>query len=163
LILVGCFKNGNVDGEVFMRALVAVFERYSQQIVDAVTNPVDGLPASLQWIPTIAEVKAACDARAERYRKAVEIENRRAAQIAERNAPVSESARERALAYARETVEKLTGTSKPELSAIQVALRSTEGARNIDPVAAEMLRASVAAPLTVSAELAAKVSSGVPQ
>lgn len=49
------------DPEVAMRAFVAVFMRYPENVVVAVTEPATGMPAKLKWPPSIAEVVAACD------------------------------------------------------------------------------------------------------
>lgn len=62
-LLLGCYRQGDfADPDIAMRAFVAVFMRYPEKVVTAVTEPGTGIPARLKWPPSIAEVVAACDA-----------------------------------------------------------------------------------------------------
>jgi hypothetical protein len=61
-------------------ALAAVLSCYPQPVVYRVTDPRSGLPGRSQWLPTVAEVKAACEAEMTPLREA---EQRRA--VTERN------------------------------------------------------------------------------
>lgn len=62
-MLFGCFRKGDAaDPDVFVSAAASVLARYPEEVVRRVTDPVDGLPSKCQWLPTIAEVKSACEA-----------------------------------------------------------------------------------------------------
>lgn len=50
-----------MDSEVYATALVAVLSAYSEAIVARVTDPRTGLPGRSQWLPTIFEVRQACE------------------------------------------------------------------------------------------------------
>lgn len=60
--MLGCFRTGDAnDPEVYVTAVIAVLCRYELSIVEAVTSPTDGLPARLNWLPTVAEIRKACE------------------------------------------------------------------------------------------------------
>ena len=62
-LLVGCYRKNEVaDPDAYISAICAVLANYPETVVRKVTHPLDGLPGRLQWLPTIAEIKAACDA-----------------------------------------------------------------------------------------------------
>lgn len=44
-----------------MAAITAVLARYPEQVVTEVTHPATGLPAKKSWLPTVKEVRDACD------------------------------------------------------------------------------------------------------
>jgi hypothetical protein len=84
--LLGCYRTGDAnDPEVYVAAVFAVLSDYPLDIVTAVTDPRTGIASKLKWLPTIAEVKAACEAIAEPRRRHAEWQARSAAQIAERD------------------------------------------------------------------------------
>lgn len=63
-ILLGCYRKGEAsDPEVYTTAVISVLASFPEDIVVAVTDPVRGLPSESQFLPTIAEVRAACDRR----------------------------------------------------------------------------------------------------
>jgi hypothetical protein len=65
-LLIGCYRRDDVaDPQVFGRAIVAVLMRYPEEVVVSVTEPATGLPSRLKWLPSIAEIVDACDARME--------------------------------------------------------------------------------------------------
>jgi hypothetical protein len=76
-MLTGCYRKGEVsDPEVFSRGVVAVFREYPEWAVQAVANPAGGLPSRLQWLPTIAEVKGACEAEVGHLKRSEERQDR---------------------------------------------------------------------------------------
>jgi hypothetical protein len=76
-ILLGCFRRGEAnDPEVYATAVAAVLATYPEAVVKRVTDPVTGLPGRLQWLPTIAEVRGACEAEMRPIREARERERR---------------------------------------------------------------------------------------
>lgn len=57
-------------------AIAATLAEYSPEVIEYITDPRTGLPAKLKWLPTVAEVREACEdhskylkARAELLRK----------------------------------------------------------------------------------------------
>lgn len=75
-LLLGCYRAGDAsDPEVYVSAVVAVLSDYAPGIVQAVVDPRSGLPSTLKWLPSIAEIKQACDDLALREeRKAEQLE-----------------------------------------------------------------------------------------
>jgi hypothetical protein len=83
--LLGCYRTGEAnDPEIYLAAVVAVLSDYPIDIVAAVTDPRTGIPAKLKWLPTIAEIKTACEDIAGPRRRMAEWETRSRAQLDER-------------------------------------------------------------------------------
>jgi hypothetical protein len=101
-MLLGCYRTGEAsDPQVYVAAVVAVLSDYPLDIVAAVTDPRTGIPAKLKWLPTIAEIKTACEDIAGPRRRMAEWETRSRAQLAERarlEAPDSTTERDRIVA-----------------------------------------------------------------
>ena len=58
-MLLGCFRKSDAaDPEIYTRALIALLMEYPESVVTEVTGR---LPTVCKWLPTIAEVKEACD------------------------------------------------------------------------------------------------------
>jgi hypothetical protein len=56
------FRRGElIDPVIFGRNMAKVFMCYPRQIVLIVCDPTTGVPAVQDWLPSIAQVKAACD------------------------------------------------------------------------------------------------------
>lgn len=68
-----------------MAAITAVLARYPEEIVTTVTHPATGLPAQKSWLPTVKEVREACEAIAVPLREEQWREERIAKQLAERD------------------------------------------------------------------------------
>lgn len=61
-LLVGCYRIGEAaDSEVYATALVAMLSNYPEAVVMRVTDPRTGLAGRSQWLPTIFEVRLACE------------------------------------------------------------------------------------------------------
>ncbi len=59
--MLGCYPSGKpADPQVYVAAITAVLARYPNEIVRQVTDPVNGLPASCKFLPSIAELTEAC-------------------------------------------------------------------------------------------------------
>ena len=62
-ILLGCYRKGDAEEpEIYAAAVASVLTCYPQDVAQRVTDPRSGLPGRSQWLPTVAEVKAACEA-----------------------------------------------------------------------------------------------------
>lgn len=81
--LLGCYPAGKpADPQVYVAAVTAVLAQYPNEVVRQVTDPINGLPASCKFLPSIAELTEACSKlmapyRAE-YREAMEAAKRAA-------------------------------------------------------------------------------------
>jgi hypothetical protein len=62
-ILLGCYRRGEAeDGEIYTKAVTAVLAQFPESVVRAVCDPRTGLPVRSQFLPTLFEIRAACDA-----------------------------------------------------------------------------------------------------
>lgn len=85
-ILLGCYRMGDAsDPEIYTAAVIAVLSNYPVDTISYVCNPVTGLPGSLKWLPTVAEIKEACETHHGRFLRLLEIERREREQLAERD------------------------------------------------------------------------------
>lgn len=84
-LLLGCYRMGDAnDPEVYTAAIIAIFSDYSEEVMRDVADPRRGLPSKIQWLPTVKEVREACEKRANQ-RDWVDVwEARSRAQIEER-------------------------------------------------------------------------------
>jgi len=61
-LLLGSYRKGDAeDPDVYTSAVAAVLAQYPEAIVRRVTDPRGGLPGTSQWLPTVHEVRAACE------------------------------------------------------------------------------------------------------
>lgn len=59
--LLGCYRQGEAnDHEAFILAVIAVLVTYPETVALEVTHPARGLPSRLKWLPSVAEIRAAC-------------------------------------------------------------------------------------------------------
>lgn len=85
--MLGCYRAGDAhDPKVYVTAVIAVLSDYTQDIVDRVTDPRDGIPSKIKWLPTIAEIKGACEQIAGPRRRNAEWNEQSQRQLAERKA-----------------------------------------------------------------------------
>jgi hypothetical protein len=54
-------RNEANDPESFIAGATAMLARYPEAVVEAVCNPARGLPANNKFLPSIAEIRAACE------------------------------------------------------------------------------------------------------
>lgn len=61
-LLLGCFRTGDAtDPEVYAGAVIIVLADYPDDVIERVVDPRHGLPSRMNWLPTIAEIKSACE------------------------------------------------------------------------------------------------------
>lgn len=61
-LLLGCYRTGDAnDPETYVAAIAAVLARYPEEIITAVTHPVSGIAVEVKWLPSVLEVKEACE------------------------------------------------------------------------------------------------------
>ncbi len=58
----GCYRKGDAnDPDVYVAALTLVLSGYPEHVIRAMTNPDSGLPSKHTFMPSVAEVKKACE------------------------------------------------------------------------------------------------------
>src|ERR1043166_4929526 len=61
-LLLGCYRTGDAnDPETYVAAITAILARYPEEVITTVTHPATGLPSKKSWLPTVKEVRDACD------------------------------------------------------------------------------------------------------
>lgn len=72
-LLCGCYRRDDAaDPAIYASALVAVMEEYPIEVVEVVTDPRNGLASYLKFLPSVAEVKEACEKTRAHQRRAME-------------------------------------------------------------------------------------------
>lgn len=85
-ILFGCYRTGEAsDPVIYTRAVEAILSAYPIEIIHQVVDPVRGLASKVRWLPSPAEVKAACDELYGPILRAREWDNQAKRQIRERD------------------------------------------------------------------------------
>ncbi len=65
-MLFGCYRKTDAnDPEVLAAAIAATLAEFPMDVVEYVTDPRTGLPATSKWIPSVFEVREACEKRVE--------------------------------------------------------------------------------------------------
>ena len=110
----GCYRQGDcADPEVFATGAVAVLSHYPVDIVRKITDPHSGLPGRLKWLPTIYEIREACEIENGAARRRDEQDARIKEQFAERDRLAAmdpaERRREFAAKWRAENLAKLGG------------------------------------------------------
>lgn len=83
--LFGCYRKGDAhDPETYVAAVAAVLSEYPDDTIWTVTDPRAGLPSKVGWLPTVKEVKDACEAHYGPTRRTQEREAAERRQLAER-------------------------------------------------------------------------------
>lgn len=60
--MLDCWRTGGANSpETFITAVAATLAKYPDEVVYAVTNPTEGLPVQLTWMPSVKEVRDACE------------------------------------------------------------------------------------------------------
>lgn len=60
--MLDCWRTGGANSpETFITAVAAILARYPDEVVYSVTNPTEGLPIQLTWMPSVKEVHDACE------------------------------------------------------------------------------------------------------
>lgn len=60
----GCYRKQDAnDPDIYVAAVASILNEYPPAVIDYVTDPRTGLPNRLKWLPTVAEVREACEMR----------------------------------------------------------------------------------------------------
>ena len=58
----GCYRKTDAnDPEVLAAAIAATLAEFTRDVVEYVTDPRTGLPATSKWVPNVFEVREACE------------------------------------------------------------------------------------------------------
>jgi hypothetical protein len=61
-LLMGCYrKDEAADPEIYIASAARVFMAYPLSVARTACDPVLGIPGKVQWLPSVAEIKAFCD------------------------------------------------------------------------------------------------------
>lgn len=83
--LFGCYRKGEAhDPDTYVAAIAAVLAEYPEETIWTVTDPRAGLPSKVGWLPTVKEVRDACDDHYGPTRRALELEAAERRQLEER-------------------------------------------------------------------------------
>lgn len=83
--MLGCYRRGDAeDPETYATAVAAVLAEYSPAIVQRVTDPRTGLAGRSKFLPTVSEVREACEAEAAVVERAAKRERAVQEQLARR-------------------------------------------------------------------------------
>jgi hypothetical protein len=120
-------KDDAWDPELFLTGIAAVLALYPREVIDRVVHPAFGLPSTLRFPPTPAEVKEACEKAVRPIRDREEAEKRER----DRKAVLEEEAKLAADRKRRKTYEEI----KAEFAQVGIHLggRAPE-ARSTEPV-----------------------------
>lgn len=89
----GCFRKGEAnDPETYTAAVSAVLSLYSPEIVHRITDPRTGLAGRSKFLPTVSEVREACEEEAQREARLIQHQSQIARQLAERKRDEEERA-----------------------------------------------------------------------
>jgi hypothetical protein len=60
--LLGCYRTGDAnDPETYVAAVTATLARYPREVITSVTHPVSGIVSEVKWLPSVMEVREACE------------------------------------------------------------------------------------------------------
>lgn len=81
----GCYRKGDAhDPDTYVAAVAAVLAEYPDETIWTVTDPRVGLPSKVGWLPTVKEVRDACEDHYGPTRRAQEREAAERRQLEER-------------------------------------------------------------------------------
>lgn len=83
LMLLGCYRKGDAeDPDTYATAVAAVLSQYPADVVQRVTDPRTGIAGRSKFLPTVSEVREACEAASAAADRAAKRARDLAAQVA---------------------------------------------------------------------------------
>ena len=62
-LILGCYRTDSVsDPQVYVTAVAAVISRYPSDIGARLSDPKDGIAGRIKWLPSVSEIREACEA-----------------------------------------------------------------------------------------------------
>jgi hypothetical protein len=144
-ILLGCYRKGDAEEpEIYAAALASVLASYPQEVSYRVTDPRTGIAGRSKWLPTVAEVREACEAEMAPYRAEEARKARREATEAVLASP---------------PLRRIAKSSFEELSAaLEERYKQNGKPKPFSTTLFEVVDAFAGKPLVVSDRLAAKIA-----
>jgi hypothetical protein len=69
-LMFACYRKADAsDPEIYAAAVAAVLNDYPPEVIDYITDPRTGLPSKSQWLPSVFEVRRACEEHQDYLRK----------------------------------------------------------------------------------------------
>lgn len=127
-IMFGCYRRGEAnDPDVYTASVAAVLAEYPAEVIHYVTDPRTGLPSKCDFLPTVKEVRDACENEMKPARDAMAREVRMRRLIADRgedeldrsNRPSYEQIREKFAAVGIHIGGKRAAPSEPVEKAME--------------------------------------------
>jgi hypothetical protein len=79
-LMFACYRKAEAsDPEIYAAAVAAVLNDYPTEVIDYITDPRTGLPSKSQWLPSVFEVRRACEEHQDYLRKVELVRAKRAA------------------------------------------------------------------------------------
>jgi hypothetical protein len=79
-LMFGCYRKAEAsDPEIYAAATASVLSEYPPEVIDYITDPRTGLPSKSQWLPSVFEVRRACEEHQDYLRKVELVRAKRAA------------------------------------------------------------------------------------
>ena len=76
-MIFSCYrKDETQDPEVYVAAVAAVLSGYPETVIDYVCDPRTGITGTNKWLPSVSEIKEACDVYANRIAQDIERKKR---------------------------------------------------------------------------------------
>lgn len=99
-IIFSCYRRDETQNpEIYAAAVAAVLSGYPKSVIDYVCDPRTGVIGKHKWLPSVAEIKAACDGYLDNITSAVERQRRIEKQFADREADERTRKESRKLSY----------------------------------------------------------------
>lgn len=84
-VLFGCYRRGDANNpDIYVNAVAAVLGEYPEETIRYVTDPRTGIPSKVNWMPSVGEIRQACEDHYGPTRRSIEREAAERRQLAER-------------------------------------------------------------------------------
>ena len=69
-IMLGCYRKGEAnDPQTYSTAVAGLLAQYEREVILEVTHPLNGMPSQTDFMPTLKELKGACEREANRLNR----------------------------------------------------------------------------------------------
>lgn len=150
-MLLNSYRGGTAaDPDTYVSAIASLLTTYPEQIVCLVTDPRTGIAGKIKWLPTVFEVREAC----EREMYVIREEERRAKRREETNKILGESPRPPGSRPIPEVVRRLQADLAANIAASRTSQRPRPDWKTLSPE--QLAERYAAEPPQLSDELRAK-------
>jgi hypothetical protein len=128
-LVVGCYpERGLADPKVFITAMASVLECYPEDVVRRVTAPRTGITGRSKFLPSVAEVRQACEDEIEWARKVERRQKMLSDHVAQLEAPKSE----------RPSIEDIKAKLGPDYGIERTGAIKSKAGKTLEELKAEM-------------------------